>query len=1054
MTNWGPVSFDFYSIGSLLGVIFCFFNAQLFLTVKEKSRATYYLGMATFWLGMFHFAYLVNFSLLGPSAAYLRWLVMPSAMLGSLYLFSFFLSYPEEYYPKARIIMHRILQTSVGLVVAYFMFISISAGRVYYFSGHYWDFPLPSFYRFYAIVVLTFFVIFISGGIFQAIKAPKEYRFAHLGILFSFAVLTVIPGLLNAQSRDGAVERGIYQTVTDLLLVIGLFASTVLYINNTKDKTTILSRIIGITLATFLLILQMVAYFTVQQAEVSFDRISFQEAKHAVLAPEEHKSISFFYSYDLCTGEGKALRDAEGKTNDPETYLPEFWNAWFYANAIALPGENDVYTKPFLELVSKLPESSSGYAKDFERAVSEEQIKDKNSFANYVKETKRKILFTRNKWNELPLSDLETKGAKLFGIQKGNLSSFHEVAKGLIAKNLPPEDKKKAISDLLSPMSAPGERSYRGQTVFAEKTPDRHFYVSYFVIDPSSMVVAEIGTPYEDYRAFIQEASLPWMISGLAVVFIVIFGFRVFFWGALIKPMQDVIQGLTEVNSGNLDARLTIRVEDEIGFMARSFNRMVRSILAARKKLEEYADQLEEKVKERTKELEFSLKEVNDLKHQQDGDYFLTSLLLQPFNNNRATSKSVNVDFLIEQKKKFTFRQHTKEIGGDLNIANQIELNNKSYTVFLNADAMGKSIQGAGGALVLGSVFESIITRTRLSNEAQKMYPERWIKNTFIELHKVFEGFDGSMLVSLVLGLVDNETGLLYYINAEHPWMVLYRDGIASFIEKELLFRKLGTSGVQGEISIQTFQLEPGDVIIAGSDGRDDLLISKGDDGKRNINEDEMLFLKIVERGEADLEKIYGKLHEIGGLTDDLSLIRVSFAEVNQKATIENEKLNEIKALIAKAKEASESEETQEALIYLEKARSLDQNIPEVKKKFIQMYLKLKDYSSAKTLAKEYSDRRPVDTEIMYVTAYCARKTSDLKTAIDFGERVKLRDPSHVKNLVNLGQSYLSLRNFKRSESILKNAIALDPTNANIIRLLDHVRKKIEKEQTRPLALN
>ena len=79
--------------------------------------------------------------------------------------------------------------------------------------------------------------------------------------------------------------------------------------------------------------------------------------------------------------------------------------------------------------------------------------------------------------------------------------------------------------------------------------------------------------------------------------------------------------------------------------------------------------------------------------------------------------------------------------------------------------------------MVLGAVLEAIVDRTMLSGEASKHHPERWLKNAFIELHKVFETFDGSMLISLVFGLVDDDSGLVYLINAEHPWSVLYRQG-------------------------------------------------------------------------------------------------------------------------------------------------------------------------------------------------------------------------------------------------------------------------------------
>lgn len=95
----------------------------------------------------------------------------------------------------------------------------------------------------------------------------------------------------------------------------------------------------------------------------------------------------------------------------------------------------------------------------------------------------------------------------------------------------------------------------------------------------------------------------------------------------------------------------------------------------------------------------------------------------------------------------------------------------------------------------------------------------------FIELHKVFESFQGSMLVSIVMGLIDNRTGLMYFINAEHPVSIIYRDGKASFIDEDFIFRKLGTEIAQSYIYVKIFQMKDGDIVINGSDGRDDIIL-------------------------------------------------------------------------------------------------------------------------------------------------------------------------------------------------------------------------------------
>jgi hypothetical protein len=89
---------------------------------------------------------------------------------------------------------------------------------------------------------------------------------------------------------------------------------------------------------------------------------------------------------------------------------------------------------------------------------------------------------------------------------------------------------------------------------------------------------------------------------------------------------------------------------------------------------EELNATLEKKVEDRTRELTESLKKVNELKVQQDGDYFLTSLLIKPLGRNFAQSDTVNIEFLTKQKKKFEFKNRHHEIGGDLSAAHNITL--------------------------------------------------------------------------------------------------------------------------------------------------------------------------------------------------------------------------------------------------------------------------------------------------------------------------------------------------------------------------------------------
>ncbi|WP_243396433.1 SpoIIE family protein phosphatase, partial [Leptospira hartskeerlii] len=291
---------------------------------------------------------------------------------------------------------------------------------------------------------------------------------------------------------------------------------------------------------------------------------------------------------------------------------------------------------------------------------------------------------------------------------------------------------------------------------------------------------------------------------------------------------------------------------------------------------------------------------------------------------------------------------------------------------------------------------------------------------------------------------------VLYYINAEHPWTVLYRDGIASFIENEFMFRKLGTTGVEGTIFIKTFQLEPGDCIFVGSDGRDDIIVGMDSDGDRIINDDEKLFLNSVEKGRGNLQEIYNVILNIGKLSDDLSIIRLSFTGNGKETFPQDEKRQRIKELLRNAKETFLNKDTQEALSYLEEAESLDSRVPEVKKNFIKLFLKLKDYQKAARYAEDYFKMNPIDSEILYVASFAARKAGQIRKALDFSERLRLREPSHIKNLTNLAEIYIAVKNFDRADSILKDAIHLDPHNESVLKVADLLKKYLSRLNDQP----
>ncbi|MBP7284718.1 MAG: SpoIIE family protein phosphatase [Leptospiraceae bacterium] len=308
---------------------------------------------------------------------------------------------------------------------------------------------------------------------------------------------------------------------------------------------------------------------------------------------------------------------------------------------------------------------------------------------------------------------------------------------------------------------------------------------------------------------------------------------------------------------------------------------LLTTLIDTNKQLSAFNEDLEKKVQERTESLTKTIDEINKLKFQQDGDYYLTSLLIEPLGRNSISSEKVSIESFIKQKKEFKFKGDSKTLGGDINIAHNIKLMGKSYIVFLNGDAMGKSTQGAGGAIVLGTAFEVIMERVRSFKWGKNLMPDEWVYNTYHELNQTFLTFEGLMMVSMILGIIEEDTGNLYFINAEHPFPVIYREGKANFINEEQNYNKLGFPHLDSQrrttVSISNAQLLPDDILILGSDGRDDVIIGHLPSGKPEINQDQERFLTCVEKGNGNLAEIVQWIQKDAELMDDLSLLKIKY---------------------------------------------------------------------------------------------------------------------------------------------------------------------------------
>lgn len=1012
---------NYFFIGSLLTFLFLVYVAILLYRIPERSTASTQLATAMVFTGIFNLSYVITHGIYTLPNFYTRWLNFYTAMAAGLHVAAFFRSFPRVRSVKAVRYTLLVGHASILLVTAYLAYAMANAPLYYLFNSHFWDSDTLPAQKAVSVVILLHFIHFVGTGIWRGFTEKGEQRAGVWLIAAAFLLATIPPAILQVLSRDNLVPRSVFMTATVILNLLGYFIAIVVYINITHDRTSVLGRITGITLLAVLLIFQAVAYFWMRDVEAGYDAVHYGQAREGYVLGQIPQRAALQVVYDHATG--ALLAQPDSGYESKENLLQQMQATFIMAELSHLPG-GDTLQAAAVRLVEQAARYSSIQAAYLRQFVLGRDFGSGAEIAQAIAGLRSQQLYQLAKMRQMTPAEFAAGKAALLERLEGRFPGFASAARAYTGYE--PEALRGILAAALTPWRQEGERLYRGEIYYRGKLP-AHFIVYPFV-DMARRRVIEVAYPYIEYREAIAQRAWPLVHIIISAFFFILIGFSLFFRGALMKPINALVQGLKEIHNNNFDARVPVQVEDEIGFMAKSFNKMARSIKAGRMRLQRYAEQLEEKVKERTQELQTTLKDVQALKAQQDGDYFLTTLLLKPLGVNEVDSRLIGVESFVRQKKKFEFRHWSKDIGGDINISHVIELEGKRYIAFINGDAMGKSIQGAGGALVLGSVFHTIIERTQATDAMRQLAPERWLKNAFIELHRVFESFDGSMLVSGFFGLIDEKTGLVYHILAEHPRAVLLRNGKAVFVESDRMLRKLGTTGVEGRLAIATTQLEPGDVMIVGSDGRDDIILGHDEHGGRIINEDENLFLSIVEEAAGDLQAIVRILEKHGEIMDDLSLMRIE----RYREEHSSYRAFDYGGVLQGVKRDIRQGATAKAIQRIEAYLQHDAFYPEAIKNLAQIYYQSKNYEKAAYYAQDYLWLKPSDAEFVYFAALCFRRLRDYRKAIDLSERLRLRELPMAKNLALLTDLHLRTGNYKRAEMILAELIAHDSEFSSI----------------------
>jgi tetratricopeptide (TPR) repeat protein len=189
----------------------------------------------------------------------------------------------------------------------------------------------------------------------------------------------------------------------------------------------------------------------------------------------------------------------------------------------------------------------------------------------------------------------------------------------------------------------------------------------------------------------------------------------------------------------------------------------------------------------------------------------------------------------------------------------------------------------------------------------------------------------------------------------------------------------------------------------------------------------------MVSEHPASLEELVPSLLAAGGQTDDLSLIRVGYLE--DPPFEETMIPPEYSAHRDRARALGKDERIQEAIQELERAIAIRDEVAEDVLLLARLHRREKNYARAAELYIHLTQLEPIETRYLYDAALMLKLSRDFIRAADFGERCRLRDPEHLKNLLNLADVYRGLKHYDRSEAVLGRVLAREPENPEALLL-------------------
>jgi two-component system, NtrC family, sensor kinase len=116
--------------------------------------------------------------------------------------------------------------------------------------------------------------------------------------------------------------------------------------------------------------------------------------------------------------------------------------------------------------------------------------------------------------------------------------------------------------------------------------------------------VLDVKMSLAQIDSHLQESRNQLLLFSVVAVLLISFVSGGFIWVVIDRPVKRLIGGMTLVSSGQLNQKLQVTSKDELGELARTFNQMTNDLGKAREEITAWSRTLEQKVEEKTADLE------------------------------------------------------------------------------------------------------------------------------------------------------------------------------------------------------------------------------------------------------------------------------------------------------------------------------------------------------------------------------------------------------------------------------------------------------------------